>query len=250
MISEINYKKLENIENLVQQLKKLTSTDDEPLTTDHTASLCNTKNMDHQYVSEILLASDILVKDLRCGLTCSMPIQLHPSGHSINPDLFFVLEQTKSAWFTKPEPVNESILWPKPDTEKLHRKLIFDVVNEILIHKMELLIPNSCCNLLLETRKLSCQHLLKELCSEVDRLQAERLKVSSFDDGNLISCKNLLCQSEGWTNFGSELPGLVSEIERLIFKGLVDEVLTGEAAFHLQKKPSRWRKQLSTKCRN
>ncbi|KAG1341953.1 protein LONGIFOLIA 1 [Cocos nucifera] len=253
MISEIDYKKVESIENQVQQLQQLTSTNDEPSTIDLITSLSYTKNMDHQYVSEILLASDLLVKDRSCGLRCSMPIQHHPTGHAINPNLFLVLEQTKPAGLSKPEPAPEKTLQPKPDPEKLHRKLVFDVVNEILLQKMDLVIPNPRCNLLLEARKLSSQHLLKELCLEVDQLQAERLKASSFDDdgdGNLISYKHLLHQSEGWTDFGSELAGLVLEIERSIFKDLIDEVVTGEAASGLQTKPSRLQMQLFAKCSN
>ncbi|XP_017701895.2 protein LONGIFOLIA 1-like isoform X2 [Phoenix dactylifera] len=217
MISEIDYKKLQ----------QLTSTNDEPSTIDLIASPSDTKNVDHQYVSEILLASNLLVTDGRsCGLRCSMPIQLHPTGHPINP-------RTNFTWLSKAEPVQEKTLQPKPDSEKLHRKLVFDVVNEILLQKMELVNPRHRHNHLLGARKLCSQNLLKELCSEVDQLQAERLKASSFDDdsdGNLISCKDLLRQSEGWTDFGSELAGLVLEIERSIFKDLIDEVVTGEAA--------------------
>lgn len=251
MISEIDYKKLERIENLVQQLQQLTSTNDEPSTIDLIASRSDAKNIDHQYVSEILSASDLLIKDRSCGLGCSMPIQLHPTGHPINPNLFLVLEQTKSAGLSKPEPVLEKTLQPRPDPEKLHRKLVFDVVNEILLQKMDLVITSPRCNLLLEARKLSSEHLQKELCLGVDQLQAERLKASSFDDdgdGNLISCKDLLHQSEGWTDFGSELAGLVLEIERSIFKDLIDELVTGETASGLQAKPSRWQMQLFAKC--
>ncbi|XP_039131470.1 protein LONGIFOLIA 1-like [Dioscorea cayenensis subsp. rotundata] len=159
--SEINHKKLKSIEILVQKLSQLSSEDGETQTTDHIALLCDTQKPDHRYVSEILLASSLLMKDLT-----AMPLQLHSSGHPINPDLFLVLEQTKS---------QTNILRPKNDTEKLHRKLIFDVVNEVLVQKLELTSPY------IKTRKLSRilptgQRLLRQVCSEIDQLENEKLE--------------------------------------------------------------------------
>ncbi|GJR29825.1 protein longifolia 1 [Tanacetum coccineum] len=65
--SEINRKKLQNIEHLVQKLTRLNSTHDEAHT-DYIASLNENTKPDDRYISEILLASGILLTDLgrRC----------------------------------------------------------------------------------------------------------------------------------------------------------------------------------------
>ncbi|KAF8112497.1 hypothetical protein N665_0064s0122 [Sinapis alba] len=114
---EINRKKLQNVEHLVQKLKRLNSNHDET-SQDYIASLCenNDPNTDHRYISEILLASGLLLRDL------SSEFQLHASGHPINPELFLVLEQTKRR--------------SSSGNEKLNRKLVFDAVNETLVKKL------------------------------------------------------------------------------------------------------------------
>lgn len=171
----------------------------------------------------------------------AMPLQLHSSGHPINPDLFLVLEQTKS---------QTNILRPKNDTEKLHRKLIFDVVNEVLVQKLELTSPY------IKTRKLSRilptgQRLLRQVCSEIDQLENENLKgENSENDDNLVSGEQVLKKSVEWQHFGSEMEEIVLEIERSIFKELIDDVVCCEldaAVAALQTKNQRRRKQLFTK---
>ncbi|KAK6123128.1 hypothetical protein DH2020_043124 [Rehmannia glutinosa] len=113
--SDMNRKKLQNIENLVQKLRRLNSSHDEAHT-DYIASLCENTNPDHRYISEILLASGLLLRELGSNLT---NFQFHPSGHPINPELFLVLEQTKASTLLM------------IDT-KLHRKLIFDALMRFL----------------------------------------------------------------------------------------------------------------------
>ncbi|XP_035838338.1 protein LONGIFOLIA 1-like [Helianthus annuus] len=125
--SDINRKKLQNIENLVQKLTRLNSTHDEAHT-DYIASLCENTKPDDRYISEILLASGLLLRDLGSNLTT---FQFHSSGHPINPELFLVLEQTK--FRNTPEKIIKK--------EKFHRKLIFDAVNEILAGKLALAVP-------------------------------------------------------------------------------------------------------------
>nr|GFB90380.1 protein longifolia 1 [Tanacetum cinerariifolium] len=66
--SEINRKKLQNIEHLVQKLTRLNSTHDEAHT-DYIASLCENTKPDDRYISEILLASGLLLRDLGSSLT-------------------------------------------------------------------------------------------------------------------------------------------------------------------------------------
>jgi hypothetical protein len=60
--SEMNRKKLQYIEHLVQKLRQLNSNHDEART-DYIALLCENTNPDHRYISEILLASGLLLKD-------------------------------------------------------------------------------------------------------------------------------------------------------------------------------------------
>ncbi|KAJ0980166.1 hypothetical protein J5N97_008421 [Dioscorea zingiberensis] len=253
--SEVDHKKLESIEALVQKLSQLNSTDAETQTTDHIASLCETQNPDHRYVSEILLASGLLMKDLTSRPAAPMSIQLHPSGHPINPDLFIVLEQTKSGLLSQLKPVPETDLRPKFSPEKLHRKLIFDVVNEVLVQKLELTSHDPLSTLLIRARKLARivptgHRLLREVCAEIDELQAESLKdVNGEEDNNLISGEDVFQQEQGWDNSVVEMPGLVLEIERSIFKELIDEVVCGEAnaAAGLYAKSNRRRRQLFAK---
>ncbi|KAK6925126.1 DUF3741-associated sequence motif [Dillenia turbinata] len=242
--SQINQKKLQNIENLVQKLRRLNSTHDET-STDYIASLCENTNPDHRYISEILLASGLLLRDLSSSLTT---FQLHPSGHPINPELFFVLEQTKSSTLHLREESNQGKMNPlKHDHEKFHRKLVFDAVNEILVGKLAplgvctepWLRPNK-----LAKKTLNAQQLLKELCSEIQQLQTSKQDNLVDEDDSLkgVLWEDVMHQSANWTVFHAELSGVVLDVERMVFKDLVDEVVGGEAAT-LQAKPNRRRKQ-------
>ncbi|PQM42157.1 protein LONGIFOLIA 1 [Prunus yedoensis var. nudiflora] len=247
--SEINRKKLKNIENLVQKLRRLNSNHDEART-DYIASLCENTNPDHRYISEILLASGLLLRDLGSSLTT---FQLHPSGHPINPELFYVLEQTKaSSLLAKEECIPEKVTHANQEREKFHRKLIFDAVNEILVDKLDLvgippepwLKPNK-----LAKKTLNAQKLLKELSCEIEQMQTNKLECSleDEDDGlKSILCEDVMHRSESWTVFHGDVSGVVLDVERLIFKDLVDEIVIGEAA-SLRAKPARRRRQLFAK---
>ncbi|KAI4343978.1 hypothetical protein L6164_011259 [Bauhinia variegata] len=241
---EINRKKLQSIDHLVQKLRQLNASHDEARI-DYIASLCENTNPDHRYISEILLASGLLLRDLSSEL---LSFQLHSSCHPINPELFFVLEQTKaSSLLPKEECISGKVSQVKRNPEKLHRKLIFDAVNEILGVKLALvstptepwLKPER-----LTKKALSAQKLLKELCFEIGKIQAKKPECSledEDDDLKSILWEDVMHRSENWTDFNGEIPGAVLDIERLIFKDLVDEVLIGEAA-NLRKMPGRRRK--------
>ncbi|KAI3832224.1 hypothetical protein MKX03_024506 [Papaver bracteatum] len=223
--SGINRIKLENIEQLVNKLRKLNSNHNEA-TTDYIASLCENNNPDHRYISEILLASGLLLRDLGSGLA---KIQLHPSGHPINPDLFFVLEQTKGGNVVSKDGPKKS------KQDKLHRKLVFDAVNELLIQKLALaglLNEPWIHNDKLARRTLNAQRLLKDLCSEIEQLQANKQVDDSFveDEDSLITIlqDDVMRRSENWTEFPKEVPVVALDIERLIFKDLIDEIVTSE----------------------
>ncbi|CAI9754100.1 unnamed protein product [Fraxinus pennsylvanica] len=243
--SEICRKKLQNIENLVQKLRRLNSSHDEARI-DYIASLCENTNPEHRYISEILLASGLILRDLSSSLAT---FQFHPSGHPINPELFLVLEQTKASTLQKEE--CSSVKTTESMTkEKIHRKLVFDVTNEILAGKLALagklsqpwLKPHKV------TRKgLNAQKLLRELCSEIDELQDKNSRcIFNDDDDELktILCHNMMHQSESWINFDDDISGIVLDVERSIFKDLVDEIL-GKAAGS-RTKPAR-RRQLFAK---
>ncbi|KAL9337726.1 hypothetical protein Peur_069495 [Populus x canadensis] len=243
--SDINRKKLQKIENLVQKLRQLNSTHDES-STDYIASLCENTNPDHRYISEILLASGLLLRDLSSGLSA---FQLHPSGHPINPELFFVLEQTKASNLVSKEECSPGKSFhSKPNPEKFHRKLIFDAVNEILVKKLALVEPSPEPWLKsdkLAKKTLSAQKLLKELCSEMEQLLVKKSECSLEEEDGLkgILCYDVMHRSERWIDFHSDTSGVVLDVERLVFKDLVDEIVIGEAA-GIRTKPGRSRRQL------
>ncbi|ERN07559.1 hypothetical protein AMTRI_Chr10g1720 [Amborella trichopoda] len=108
--------KLASVKSLVHKLERLNSAHDEA-TTDHIASLCEHTNPDCRYVSEILLASGYLLEGLS-----NRPSLPHGSN-PLSPDLFLVLEQTKPAA-------------QRTKLEMAHRRLIFDMVNEILANML------------------------------------------------------------------------------------------------------------------
>ncbi|KAM1238497.1 hypothetical protein ACFX1Q_039188 [Malus domestica] len=255
LTSEINRMKLKNIENLVLKLRRLNYNHDEARTY-YIASLCENTNPDHRYISEILLASGLLLRDLGSSLTT---FQLHPSGHPINPELFYVLEQTKaSSLLAKEECIPDKVTLAKQEKEKSHRKLIFDAVNEIVVHKLDSagispvhggasmgslylkilatplppvrwLKPNK-----LAKKTVNAQKLLKELSSEIEQLQAKKPECSLEDEDDGL--KNIQWEDVVQTGqkagqfFHGDTSGVVLDVERLIFKDLVNEIVIGEAA--------------------
>ncbi|KAJ4889465.1 Uncharacterized protein Rs2_29213 [Raphanus sativus] len=233
---EINRKKLQNVEHLVQKLKRLNSSHDEA-SQDYIASLCENSgpDTDHRYISEILLASGLLLRDLGSESTT---FQLHPSGHPINPELFLVLEQTKGS---------------SSGNEKLNRKLVFDAVNEMLVKKLAIVEGTSNADpwmkrgKAMKRRVLSAQQLLKELCSEIETVQKEAKRRSDNlfllgeQEEDFLKCildEDMEPRSEKWTEFDDVVPGIVLHLERLLFKDLVSEVVHGEID-RLQPIPSR-----------
>lgn len=243
--SGIDRMKLQDIDNLVQKLRRVNSSHNEA-NTDYIASLCQNSNPDHRYVSEILLASGLLLRDLNSSLTT---FQLHPSGHRINPELFLVLEQTRSSSRQKEESNIKNFAHSKPEKEKSHRKLIFDAVNEILVDKFPSvggsaepwLRSNK-----LARKSLTARKLLKELCSEIEKFQ-EKKSGCGLEDGNdglkSILCGDLMHGSESWTDFRGEISGMALDVERLIFRDLIGEIVNDEAA-RLKTNPDRHRRRL------
>lgn len=243
LTSVINHQKLQNVENLVQKLRQLNANCDES-STDYIASLCENTNPDHRYTCEILLASGLLLRDLGSGFST---FQLHPSGHPINPELFFVLEQTKaSSLQPKDECSPEKVFPEKCEGEKFQRKLIFDAVNEILASKLSLICVSPESWLLpckLAKKSLNSQKLLRELCFEIDQFQAKGFYSFEGEDDGLKSIlqEDVIHRSGTWTDFKGEISGAVLDVERSVFKDLIDEIVMGEVA-NLRARQSRRRK--------
>ncbi|WOG92210.1 hypothetical protein DCAR_0311472 [Daucus carota subsp. sativus] len=243
--SEVSRKKLQSIDQLVQKLRRLNSGHDEART-DYIASLCENTNPDDRYISEILLASGLLLRDLGSNLTT---FQFHQSGDPINPELFLVLEQTKASNLHKESYRAGKIVQSKSDNEKCHRKLIFDAVNEVLNVKLACLghPTEPWLKPLKVTRKtINAQKLLRELCFDIEQLQAKKPGCSLEDENDglkSISWEDVLHRSESFTDFQREISGLVLDIERSLFKDLVGEIVAGESS-NLRQKASRPGRQL------
>ncbi|XP_019157011.1 PREDICTED: protein LONGIFOLIA 1-like isoform X2 [Ipomoea nil] len=195
--------------NLVHKFSILNTDPDHEDSINQIAWKCQSDNFDHHYINKVVLASNIL-KDLGCVSTTEL--------HLINPELFHVLEQTEG-------PTDKN---PLQFDQKMHRKLIFDTVNEILAHKLHLkgsLIPRRRC--------LSGEQLLKELYAEIDYLQpkSNSCRLGIEDDDELVSILTADMKHESaddWGGDDSEIPALALSIERLIFKDLVTEVIRGD----------------------
>lgn len=197
---------------MVQKLRQIDCTYDQPF--NFNEPLCDSKDPDHKYISEILLASGLL-----SGPSSSQTFQ--SSAYLINKKLFLALEQIKT---------NKRLCNIEDSTktnEQMQRKLIFDFVYDILIQKLisgnspsKWFLPNE-----LAGGKLRGQQLLYEICSEVDKLQHKNKNASLITED-----ENLMHNPTMWTICNSEIPDIVLDIERLIFKDLITEVVRGEAA--------------------
>ncbi|KAL8193482.1 hypothetical protein R6Q57_026617 [Mikania cordata] len=207
-----NTMKLENIKNLVDQIELLnTNTDD--ATVNHTVkSSCEGKIEDQRYVEEIILASGCL-KDLD---RTAMIVQLHPTVGVINPGLFHVLEKTK---ICIDDGYNKNFM-----RSNIRRKLVFDTVNDVLGHKLAMLGPFGPH----KGRTLNGDKLLRELCSGIESLQ-NKSDISTHDEHdevtNIIRA-DMSKRSQDWDEYCYQVPGLVLDIERLIFKDLISEVVS------------------------
>ncbi|OIT30481.1 PREDICTED: protein LONGIFOLIA 1-like [Nicotiana attenuata] len=215
---ESNHKILESKDELVHELRKPNSTIHKA-NMDQLASLCQNHNPDHRYISKILLASGLL-KDVD---SMSTTIQLHSPSHLINPKLFDVVEQTEESSLLATEEHSEEIAQIKFD-HKTRRKIIFDTINEILVRKL------GSDNNLMQNKCWNATQILKELKSEIDHFNSKRDASMDSKDDELISIldKDMMHQSEDWTNHHNEIPVLVLDVERLIFKDLIKEIIGDE----------------------
>ena len=175
-------------------------------------------NLDKSYVSEILFASGFLHN--RDHIEDHL---VHQSQEVINPKLFYVLEQTKGSRFESDKrSYNEDRKTRTND--RCRRRLLFDVVNEIISQKLAQT----------KSRLLTTgPQLLQQIHKEIDQLQPISLPQSLDDEDDFLTTiidKDLTYGSPNWINFNIEIPGLVLDIERLIFKDLIVELVHDEAA--------------------
>lgn len=173
-------------------------------------------NEDQVYIKEILSASGIL-KNLDFQTILVNP---HPTSTLINPELFHILEKTKEC---------------DSKTEKIKRKMIFDTVNDILAKKFSQVskrkhgIPNG-------------DTLLQELCLEINNLQNNNTS-DPYDEVISIITDDMYKRTKDWDHKCDEVAALVLDIERLIFKDLIGEIVNGEV-YGSQVIHERYRRQL------
>lgn len=208
--------------NLVQILQQIDYSDE------RFVNFGDNKDPDHKYISEILIASGLLSGP-------SSGQALHSSGYPINPVLFLTLEQIKTnkMHFNIEHGVKK--IAKMNNHEQMQRKLIFDVVNEILVQKLILESSSTLWSKPYqpERRKLKGQQLLDVLCTKIDKLQHKNRNVGlANEDEDLTSLlwEGLMHQPTVRTECHSEIPNIVLDIERLIFKDLITEVVRGEVA--------------------
>lgn len=190
---------------LIQKLELLQMLSEEALKTDDTFSSV-AANKDHQYLYEILSASGILHNKLNFQM---MPHQLRPSSYPINPELFLILEQAK------------------PDEEKLHRRLIFDLANELLAQQMDANHTVNSSVQLFQSKKLSGWQLFKDLCAEIDMIQSRSSMIRCSEEEDSRLAEDAMQGMKEWKSSDSERQGIVLAIEKSIFKDLIDEIISG-----------------------
>ncbi|GAB4860887.1 hypothetical protein Ancab_036048 [Ancistrocladus abbreviatus] len=86
----------------------------------------------------------------------------------------------------------------------------------------------------LTQRTINAQKLLKQLCAEIEQLQPKKSQCSLSEDEEdgleSMLCEDVMQRSDNWTDFRTEISGVVLDVERSIFKDLVDEIVIGEVA--------------------
>lgn len=212
-------------------------------TTTSFESLSDDTSPDHRYVAEILVAAGILIDPGSRSTTT----QLHPSGFSVNPNLFHVLEISMGN--SETEGKHQKRGAQAISNDKMGRKLVFDIVNEIIVQQSALagsgdpwILQNK-----MGARWMSGKKLFKELCSKLDHQQATTESSLDGEDRltNILRA-DMMNEPEIKGDYTSEHPGIVLQIERLIFKDLIDEIVCDGAAA-LQVHPGRHCRKLFTK---
>ncbi|KAL0424509.1 UNVERIFIED_CONTAM: protein LONGIFOLIA 1 [Sesamum radiatum] len=214
-----NYsQKSENMLHLVHE-PRLSKTKPSEAAANHNESVDQSLNPGKRYINKILLASGIL-KDTGTIPTVDQLL----SCHLIDPDIFHALEEKEGRIAGPTGALNEKNDQMKLN-QKIQKKIIFDTLNEILVRKF-----TSGGLYTLGWKSMSSQGLMKEVYLEMDQLcNISYSNLDDEDDGLVrLLAADMKNQSEDWTNYSGELPALVLDIERLIFKDLINEVVAGE----------------------
>ncbi|XP_057768601.1 protein LONGIFOLIA 1-like [Salvia miltiorrhiza] len=105
--------------------------------------------------------------------------------------------------------------------QKIQRKIVADVANEILVRKI------TSGRLSTTSRRMSLQRLMKEVYLEMEQLcRMPHCNVDDEDDESIRALHvDMKYQSDDWICYSGDIPALVLDIERLIFKDLVNEVI-------------------------
>lgn len=165
-----------------------------------------------------------MASDLFKDLDSASILQLQQSGDLMTENMFLALEETKSNNLRKVQ----------CSEEVLERRLIFDVVNQILGRKVESF------NRILSNHNK--QQLLKELCEEIDHLPCI-LDEEDEDCFRVMLEKDLKHDSMGWINGSWDISEVAVTIERMIFRDLISEVVSSDASV-VRARGSGYRRQL------
>ncbi|KAK8499833.1 hypothetical protein V6N13_060896 [Hibiscus sabdariffa] len=101
-----------------------------------------------------------------------------------------------------------------------HRKLIFDLVNAIIVGKLGVVGDSAepwINSGKLARKTLNAQKLLKELCTEIKQLQAKKSNSDTEEevDGlKSILWEDVICPSESWIDFKGRISGVILDVER------------------------------------
>ncbi|KAL3636547.1 longifolia [Castilleja foliolosa] len=179
---------------------------------------------DQEYINKILVASG-LFKDKHILPTANL---------TINPGIFPALEEIKKE--------TRALIKKNELNQRMQRQIVFDSANEILVHK----ITN-----VGRGKRISLQGIMREFYLEMDYLcgTAYRNFDDDEDDGSIrLITTDMKYRSDEWADYSGEVPAMVLEIERLIFKDLINEVVKLKSQVEgLRDWPKKHCRQLFTK---
>ncbi|XP_010552523.1 PREDICTED: protein LONGIFOLIA 1-like [Tarenaya hassleriana] len=194
-----------------------------------TTVLYGSKHKEHKYISDILSKSGIL-EDPESSLKNP---QIQPSRLPLDPDLFLALEQHEVHMEVPRDGVRYNRSCQTQDSEKMKRKLIFDTVNEILAQMIvsEGLFKGHIQLRILSGERVKGHMILQIVFSEIDCLQAHKSNCTLHDEGYSLKSifrEDLMYREREWTDLQGEIPSIALDVERLIFKDLISEIISGD----------------------
>ncbi|GLJ33283.1 hypothetical protein SUGI_0669590 [Cryptomeria japonica] len=179
-------------------------------------------NPTYSYIAEILLASGLLED------TEAYPVVYHSSVSPIDPQLFSVLEQRHS--FSETRNGQGQVYTQKKKMtyiEQSNRELTFSTVNDILCTKLSPYLnlrPWMCSAKKIQRKRPTGQELLKEVWDDFQGLPT----IPSEDICETLLRmlqKDFARDVDSWDDHAAEIAGAVLDIERMIFKDLIDDTI-------------------------